>query len=481
MRDEEACSSSALKNHNSEAKKRIYLQKTRKAWISDPLFKDWLLFDEGKNILKCKWCSCVLKSKRSNLVDHSRSKKHVVAGKPFSSNRQKILDIPKNHLKYNIYVAEARNCLFVIKHGSLRSVDHLTKMNQNIFCDSEIAKNMSLSRTKCSKIVVNVLYPHFKEMLKKSMVTGPYSIIIDESTDRTIIKYLGIVVKYFDNINLKCETKFMKLQPLENSDASAITSAVLDVLKEFDLKIEIMIGIGTDNANVMTGPNSGVYKRLKDLNPRLILVPCVCHSLQLAVSAATSNTIPSDIEFMVNETYSWFSYSSLRQSQYRKLYSLINDGQNPLKIVKKCATRWLSIQVAVSRLCEQYLELKTHFALAEKNEKCSKAKILFEMYRNDINYLYLLFLKPILKQVKIVNKVFESNNVDFIKIFNDLSRLIMSLVKKVVAIPDEENYDIDDDINHEKLLAHPYLGFEVEQKIKDFKKTNDISKESEKQ
>jgi len=98
-----------------------------------------------------------------------------------------------------------------------------------------------------------------------------------------------------------------------------------------------------------------VYKKLKEDIPTLIHVPCICHSLQ---SAEDSETLPRNIEYMIHETYDWFSHSSLRQAQYINLFKAINEGHKPLKIVKACDTRWLSIETTVSSILNQWLEFK---------------------------------------------------------------------------------------------------------------------------
>ncbi|KAJ8966915.1 hypothetical protein NQ317_009498 [Molorchus minor] len=88
---------------------------------------------------------------------------------------------------------------------------------------------------------------------------------------------------------------------------------------------------------------------------------CVCHSLQLAVSTASEKTLPRNIEFLIKETYNWFSHSSIRQLSYKQIYSLINNGEEPLKILKMAATRWISIEPALKRVLDQWNSLKAHF------------------------------------------------------------------------------------------------------------------------
>lgn len=111
--------------------------------------------------------------------------------------------------------------------------------------------------------------------------------------------------------------------------------------------------------------------------------------------------LPRNIEYLIKETYNWFSHSTLRQAQYKNLYNAINNGHNPLKIVKACDTRWLSIETAVSRILQQWIELKTIFQIARQKEKCYNAEILFNMYSDNNNLAYLVLL-----EIQIVNKSF---------------------------------------------------------------------------
>jgi len=182
----------------------------------------------------------------------------------------------------------------------------------------------------------------------------------------------------------------------------------------------------------MVGINNGVYKKLKEKVPSLIHIPCVCHSLQLAVSAAASTALPRNIEYLIKETYNWFSHSTLRQAQYKNLYNAINNGHNPLKIVKACDTRWLSIETAVSRILHQWIKLKTLFQIARQKEKCYNAEIVFNMYSDNNNLVYLTYLHPVLLEIQIINKSFESNNVDSSKLLDDLTNLVCSIAKRFV-------------------------------------------------
>ena len=90
------------------------------------------------------------------------------------------------------------------------------------------------------------------------------------------------------------QASFLGLVELEGGDAKFIARAVVAFLEKCCLKKEKLLGIGTDNASVMTVINNGVHKVLKEEYglKYLVLIRCVCHSLQLAVSHASNDTIP---------------------------------------------------------------------------------------------------------------------------------------------------------------------------------------------
>lgn len=100
---------------------------------------------------------------------------------------------------------------------------------------------------------------------------------------------------------------------------------------------------------------------------------------------ACSDTIPRNLEFLISETYNWFSKSTLRQQSYKNIFKVMNDDHEPLKIVQACNTRWLSIESAVVRIVDRWYELKCHFDVSRTREKCYSAEMLYTMYSDDKN------------------------------------------------------------------------------------------------
>lgn len=72
----------------------------------------------------------------------------------------------------------------------------------------------------------------------------------------------------------------------------------MDKLNHWKLDLKHLIGIGTDNANVMIGSKKSVYFELKKEAPGLVLIKCVCHSVQLAVNHACKLFLPESLEYL---------------------------------------------------------------------------------------------------------------------------------------------------------------------------------------
>lgn len=236
------------------------------------------------------------------------------------------------------------------------------------------------------------IFQYKQESLRNDIGNSPYSILIDESTDISVQKYLGCVIIFFDAKVGRIVNSILELGHLETSNAEGITNCFLSLIHKYKLPLENLQGLGVDNAAVMTGINNGLFVRLKQLCPDLILIKCICHSLQLAATSA-SKELPRNFEFLIRETYDWFSRSSVRQEKYKTIYSAINNGKEPLKIPQACDTRWLSISSAVTQIYTQWLELKTHYEITRHSEKSYTAEMLHQMYCDEQNFAFICFLK----------------------------------------------------------------------------------------
>lgn len=357
-------------------------------------FLDWLLDATEENSLHnayCKACTSYIRAHKSDLVRYTESAMHKHNMKSLASDikQQKLTD--KNHvtiISNEEKKTELLLAVYIALHSSIRSIDHLTDVYNRISRNNSI----KLHRTKCSLLIKKVIAPALLEDLLHDIEDCLYSLIFDESTDVTTIKYLCIRVRYFSKKINKILVCFLGLVEVEKVTADELYLKFKKFLTNRGLKITNMIGLGTDGANNLCGRQNSLYARFKKDNPKLQLVRCICHSLNNASSKA-AEVLPSNLDFLCKEIYAWFSHSSLRRIEYKRLYDILNNGEKPFhNFVQLCSTRWLCRYNVINILLEHYDELKTHFRFIVNKEKCYTAKMLNEMLRL-ITYI-LLLLSP---------------------------------------------------------------------------------------
>ncbi|KMQ85738.1 zinc finger protein [Lasius niger] len=215
--------------------------------------------------------------------------------------------------------------------------------------------------------------------------------------------------------------------------SDAIAAAILQQLKCDRLKTDKLLGLGMDGASVNGGAHHSVTTILRDINPDLIVVKCIYHSLHLAAKEACK-ILSRHLDFMVRETHSWFSVSTKRQIEYADVYRTL-EGKTPKKIVRFSNTRWLVKLQAVDAILDQWDALKLHFNIITQSnkERCYTALQLHEMYSTPENKLYLTFLSTTLKNIMALNRLFQSNSVDPVKLFKDLNNVIFSILQMLVV------------------------------------------------
>ncbi|CAB4068297.1 unnamed protein product [Lepeophtheirus salmonis] len=151
------------------AKTNTYKKKFRTERLHDDVCKDWIVQipTDEKNAY-CKYCKTTIRAKLSDIKEHTKI--------------EKSRDLAR---------AEAQLCLFIAKHCSIRSCGHRVDVIKKCFYDkTEI--DIAMHRTKCTAVLKNVLMPHFIDKLREDIGDRKYSILLDESTDVSVVN--GILI-----------------------------------------------------------------------------------------------------------------------------------------------------------------------------------------------------------------------------------------------------------------------------------------------
>ena len=164
--------------------------------------------------------------------------------------------------------------LHVICHSSINPIDHLTDVLRLLGKGSRLEK-VQMHRTKCSKLTMNLISPVFLKELVDDIGDTPYSIIVDESTDVSVMKYMAYCVRYFSE-KLQNVVDYLGFSEVTKATAQQLYLDFIDFINSVGLKIENMHGIGTDGASNLCGKNHSLFTLLKEKVPHLQLVKCVC-------------------------------------------------------------------------------------------------------------------------------------------------------------------------------------------------------------
>lgn len=326
-------------------------------WEKDATLKNWIQkvpADVSK--VYCKYCRCEMRAHKGDLMTHAATDKHKRNAAPFS-NMRTVFDtgIKPKTVDISVKKAELKLAAHIACHSSIQTVDHLGELVHSIS-----GKDLAIHRTKCTALIKRVIGPSVHLELIQDIQNVPFSLIIDESTDIKMMKQLCIIVRYYSAKLSKVVTTFLGLIVLEAGTAEAVFNSLLKFLGEKRLLPANCIGLATDGCNTMSGNANSVITRFRELTPGIVHIKCICHSIQLCSSYALK-VMPRNVEFMVAETYNWFSHSTARQQRYHAIYSCINVGEEPLKILKLSDTRWLSTAPCVQRILDQYEELNCTF------------------------------------------------------------------------------------------------------------------------
>ena len=73
--------------------------------------------------------------------------------------------------------------------------DHIGEACRAAFSDSTAATHFKMHRTECTEMINAVLAPYFLKKLVADVGDQRFSLLLNESTDVSVSKYLGVVIR----------------------------------------------------------------------------------------------------------------------------------------------------------------------------------------------------------------------------------------------------------------------------------------------
>lgn len=151
----------------------------------------------------------------------------------------------------------------ITTHSALRSIDHMVEILK-AFGKGSCLENVRMQRTKCTKLIVEQLVQH--------VGNKGYSLIVDESTNISVSKYMAYCIRYHSESLNRITIEFLGLAIVERATTDALRDMTIEVLNELKLKPENIIGIGVDGASNLCGQNHSLYTLLREISPNIQLI-----------------------------------------------------------------------------------------------------------------------------------------------------------------------------------------------------------------
>lgn len=194
------------------------------------------------------------------------------------------------------------------KKMSFNFLDSLVATLHGIADDSKGNKGMSCNRTKCTYLLTECLAQYAHEKLVDDLrQSNGFSILCDKATDITMNKVFCVNVRFLNKSN-EAVTRFYRLIPVEEGDATGLFASLDIALQKDELHCDKVIGYASDGENLMQGANNSLLTRIERAAPNLFVLKCYCHTFHLVAEHA-SKVLSNTADQLIHDVYNYFKIS----------------------------------------------------------------------------------------------------------------------------------------------------------------------------
>ena len=178
------------------------------------------------------------------------------------------------------------------------------------------------------------------------------SLMVDETTDISN-KEQAVLCFCWVSDDLIAHREFVGLYGTENTEAQTLVNIILDVLTRLNLSIKKLRGQCYDGASSMSGPRSGVAKKISDLESRAVYTHCYGHSLNLAcMDTIKSSKVMQEAPDINGEVTKLVKLSPRTGSVFQHLKDEIEPQDAGIRVL--CPTRWTVKAEALKNIVDNF-------------------------------------------------------------------------------------------------------------------------------
>ena len=216
------------------------------------------------------------------------------------------------------------------------------------------------------------------------------------------------MVKFWDDSLAKVVTRFLDAPVCNIATGETLFTALSQVLGARNIPWSNVIGFASDSASVMVGKRNSVLSRVIQQQPSVFSMGCVCH-LSALCAAAGLKKLPLSVDDLLIDIFYHFKHSSKRCAEFFMVLKDF-DGIAPVRVLKHCSTRWLSLERALNRLLLLWPALFAYFdrEAERSSDKLRSRRVLLNLGKVDTK-LYCHFVAFALKPLNTFNTAFQTS------------------------------------------------------------------------
>lgn len=309
-------------------------------------------------------------------------------------------------------------------------------------------EDTSVYNKQISHIAKNCVASTIKERYLSLLETSPFSLSIDEGTDKSGKSYLALSVRCFlESNNNEPEEKFLCLIKLEDSSTGEVLYDKINEILFHGIKADILksnfIGICSDHGSNMlsnkigyqklTESKKGVLNRFKVDFPHCFVIHDYAHAFNIIIEEGVSK-FPAHIISIVNKICAHFSRSPQNRVKFRKIQLKQAPQKQPLEILRYIEIRWSSLKTCLDRIIELACPLKEYF-----NKHGTPSQ---QDYLNEENLLYFKLISALLGKINTYIMFFQEDNISTNVIIKTLKEAFVLIGELTVKIPESLDTEI---------------------------------------
>ena len=186
--------------------------------------------------------------------------------------------------------------------------------------------------------IISILGGQIHKLIIEEIGSGPYSIIIDQTTDLSRDEQVAFCIRYVYKGQIK--EKFVKFNTTASTRSDDLEQIVLRHLRELGLSGNFIVGQSYDGASNMSGIYTGLAARLREKFKTAIYIHCYDHRLNLSIKdACTQISEIRNALGTLNSMHSFIEVSAKRHDIFKGIATLENCY---IALKHPSETRWAS-------------------------------------------------------------------------------------------------------------------------------------------